>query len=135
MADIKIRHTMEDGTILTGSRKGDGVWELAKANGFTYRRSVGIIILGSRDRSPRKWNINRAKAELEAAGHTVSLQLETALRDPDVREEALRERLEVRQDRLAGRGDRLAATGQATYNQARRMGEVFPLGQPSMPDH
>lgn len=135
MADITITHTMEDGTILSGSTRGDGVWEIARANGFTYRRSVGIFIMGSRDRRPRTWNINAARDALEAAGHTVTLDLETELRAPEEREQALAERLEARQEALADKADRLAERGQADYQRAKQMADAIPFGQPMMPDH
>ncbi len=135
MADITITHTMENGTILTGSVKGDGVWEIARAHGFTYRRSVGIFIMGSRDRPPRTWTINPAAEALRAADHTVTVELETELRPPEEREAALAERLEERQERLADRADRLNEHGSADLQRARQMADAIPFGQPMMPDH
>ena len=135
MADILIRHTMEAGTILTGSSKGDGVWEIARGHGFTYRRSVGIFIMGSRDRPPRWGRINGLATALRDAGHAVEVDVETEMRDPEVREEALAERLADRQEALAAKADRLATQGQADYQRARQMADAIPFGQPMLTDH
>ena len=37
MSDIKITHTHADGTLIEGSRKGDGVWEIL----LELRRAAG----------------------------------------------------------------------------------------------
>lgn len=135
MADITITHTPETGTILSGSAKGDGVWEIARQHGFTYRRSVGIFIMGSRDRKPQTWKINAAKTALEAAGHTVELDLDDRLRSVAERETAQAERLEDRQEALEAKAARLGEQGTADYERARQMADAIPFGQPMMPDH
>jgi hypothetical protein len=135
MADITITHTPEEGTLLTGSTRGDGVWEIARQHGFRYSRQVGIYIRGSRDRKPQTWHINAAKTALEEAGHSVTLDLDEQLRSAAKREEALAERLEDRQDALDAKADRLVDRGSATVQQARTMGDAIPFGQPILVGH
>lgn len=135
MADITITHTPEEGTLLTGSTRGDGVWEIARQHGFTYRRNPGIFIRGSRDRKPQTWHINAAKAALEAAGHTVELNLDEQLRSAAEREEALAERLEDRRDALEAKADRRAGEAAARLGAARQTYDMIPLGQPILVGH
>ncbi|MGC5412048.1 DUF3560 domain-containing protein, partial [Streptomyces sp. DT225] len=60
MATIKITHNREEGTLLNGSRKGDGVYEIVRTHGFRYSRNVGIYISRSQDREAQHWRINGA---------------------------------------------------------------------------
>lgn len=132
---IFITHTHADGTVLTGSRKGDGVYEIVSQHGFRYGHSVGIYIRGSRDRDAPAIRINAAAEALRAAGHEVVVDLDNTWR-PTAEVEADRadraadraERLEDRADRAAGRAQTHQAAGDAVFNQ-------IPFGQPMMPDH
>jgi|GEM_PF-1893966 len=55
---ITIRHTQEAGTVVEGSTKGDGVWEIAKPLGWRFHRDVGIYLRGSRDQLAKEWKLN-----------------------------------------------------------------------------
>lgn len=135
MADITITHTSEDGTLLTGSAKGDGVYEIVRAHGFRWFPSIRMIgIRGSRDHKPMTWKINAAKTALEAAGHTVTLEVNDGLRSAAEREEAKAEQLETRQDALEAKASRRAAEGEqrvsAGWGAFRQMD-----GQPILVGH
>ena len=53
MTEITITHTAADGTLADGMVRGDGTYEILKANGFHWFRSLGLMgIQSSRDRQP-----------------------------------------------------------------------------------
>ena len=79
MSDITITHTHAEGTLIEGSRKGDGVWEVLKGLGANWRyfRSLGQIGLGqSRDKAAKTWAIDRASEALRKAGHEVTVSVD-----------------------------------------------------------
>jgi hypothetical protein len=135
MASIRITHTHTDGTILTGSAKGDGVWEIAKAKGWSYRPVPGIFIRGSRDHHPQSWRIEQTKRALEAAGHTVTVELDDKAR-PTADVEADRdEQLADRQDALRDKADRLGGQAAGRLAAERAILDMIPPGQPILVDH
>ena len=135
MADLTITHTHADGTRLTGSTKGDGVLEIARANGFTWRRYAGIHIRGSRDRLARRDTINTAADALRAAGHTVTINIDDTPRPAEVRETELAERAERRADRYADRANKATANSEAAHAKVRRITDHIPFGQPILVGH
>jgi hypothetical protein len=139
MAEITITHTHADGTLVQGSSKGDGVWEILKnlRGNWRYFRSIGQIGLGqSRDRNADTYKIKRGAEALEAAGHTVTVEIDESERRSVAEIEAERaDRAEARTDRYAERAERTSAQATADYGRARQMGEAIPFGQPMMPDH
>lgn len=81
MADITIKHTRAEGTLVHGSEPDDGILELLNPFGFRYARTVGFIYLrGSRDRASDQRRIRGAKASLETEGHTVTLDIDETVR-------------------------------------------------------
>ena len=139
MSDITITHTHAEGTLIEGSRKGDGVWEVLKGLGGNWRyfRSLGQIGLGqSRDKSAQTWKIERAAKALRDAGHDVTVTVdESQRRDVATIEADRAERAEARAERYDARAERTGAKANADYEQARQMGEAIPFGQPMMTDH
>lgn len=136
---ITITHTHEDGTLIEGSRKGDGVYDVLRglrAN-WRYFPSLQQIGLGqSRDKSAKTWVIDRAAEALRAAGHDVTVQVdESKRRDMATIEADRAERAEARAERYGERAERRGAEASAAYAKARQMGEAIPFGQPMMPDH
>lgn len=133
---ITIRHSRADGTLIEGSRRGDGVYEIARANGFTYFPSLGMIgIRGSRDKPAQTTRINAAADALRAAGHEVTVDVDDTPR-PVAEVEA------DRADRAAGRADRLderaglaAGRGAARQAAAESVLDRIPFGQPMLVDH
>ena len=113
MSDIKITHTHADGTLIEGSRKGDGVWETLKGlhDNWRYFRSLGQIGLGqSRDKAAMMHRINRAADALRAAGHEVAASVDETQRRSVAESEAdRRERAEDQGRRYSERSERVGA--------------------------
>ena len=139
MSDITITHTHADGTLVTGSTKGDGVYEILHAlhghwRPFRSRDCLGL--LNTRDRAAKTWMINGAAEALRAAGYEVTVTVDESQRRSVAEVEAERaERAEARAERYEERSERTGAEANAAYARARQMGEAIPFGQPVMPDH
>ncbi|MFJ5890323.1 ParB/RepB/Spo0J family partition protein [Streptomyces californicus] len=136
MADITITHTREEGTILTGSRKGDGVYEIVKDHNFRSSRHVtGLYIRGSRDKES-SWRINAAATALRAAGHTVTIEIDDEEKRSFAEIEAERvQRAEEREERASDRADRAASSADARRAKADQVSERFWMGQPILIGH
>ncbi|WP_052391537.1 DUF3560 domain-containing protein [Streptomyces sp. NRRL B-24484] len=135
---LTIRHTWEDGTVLEGSSKGDGAYEIARGAGFTWMRSVQLIALRrSRDSRADMYRINRAKTLLEATGRfTVTIEVD------DTQTRSFADAEQERYERAAGRAERheelsgnAAARSGAAYQAARAIGDGIPSGQPVLVGH
>ena len=107
MSDITIRHTHEDGTLIEGSAKGDGVYEILKGlrGNWRYFPSLRQIGLGqSRDKAAKTWDINQAAEALRKAGHDVTVEVDDSQRRTVAEIEADRaERAEARAERYEER--------------------------------
>lgn len=132
---IIISHNHADGTVLTGSRRGDGVWEIVRLHGFRSSREVGLYIRGSRDRDAQTWRINPAAEALRAAGFEVTVEIDDQWRPAAVREAASTDRADERADRYDERATREAGRRDARQAAADRTLDAIPGGQPMMPDH
>jgi len=139
MNAISITHTHADGTLIEGSRRGDGVWEILRGLGANWRyfRSLGQIGLGqSRDRAAQTWKIEQAAQALRAAGHEVTVTIDESQRRDVAEIEADRAgRAEARAERYEERAGHRNAQANTDYAKAREMAEAIPFGQPVMPDH
>ncbi len=143
MSEIKITHTHADGTLIEGSRKGDGVWEILldlRRNGqgnWRSFRSLGVLGLGqSRDKAAQTWKIDKAAEALRAAGHEVETEIDDTQRRSFAEAEA--ERYERAQDRAAYHEDRAGAAGAeaaARWNAERSILDMIPMGQPILVGH
>ena len=120
---ITITHTHADGTLITGSAKGDGVYEVLKGlrDNWRYFPSIRQIGLGqSRDHNAHTYKINRAAEALRAAGHEVTVTVDESQRRSVAEIEADRaERAEARAERYEERSERVGAKAQADYDRAR----------------
>ena len=139
MSDITITHTHEDGTLIGGSAKGDGVYEILKGlrGNWRYFPSIRKIGLGqSRDKTAKTWDIGQAAEALRKAGHEVTVSIDESQRRTVAEIEADRaERAEARAERYEERAENRSEQANADYAKARQMGEAIPFGQPMMPDH
>src|SRR6266536_4436651 len=71
---IEIVHTHAEGTIATGTRKGDGSAEILKANSWRWSRQLDAwYIPRSRDQLAKTWVIQATEEALTAAGFNVSV--------------------------------------------------------------
>ncbi|GAA2948466.1 ParB/RepB/Spo0J family partition protein [Kitasatospora cinereorecta] len=137
MATIEINHTRAEGTILTGSRKGDGIFEIVKPHGFWFSRNVdGLYIRRSQDREADMWRINRAAEALRAAGHEVTIEINEEERRSFAEIEAEREeRAEGRAERFSERAGRAVASADARRATADQISKRFEFGQPILVGH
>lgn len=133
-ADIVIRHTHEDGTTVEGSAKGDGVWEALHPLGWTYRRTPGIFIRGSRYKGADRWKINRAADAVRALGLSCAVVIEETMSFAE-REAARVGAAEERTERFTDRAGRAAAASQSARDTSDQIGERFWMGQPILVGH
>ncbi|MGW6391176.1 DUF3560 domain-containing protein [Streptomyces sp. NPDC055103] len=136
-ASVTITHTRADGTLLDGSKKGDGVFELVRPFGFRFFRSLGMLgIARSRDREADAWRINRAAAALRDAGYEVTVEIDESQRRSFTDAEADRAAwARDRAGRYSDRADRASATSAARRNAARGIADYIPPGQPILVGH
>ena len=132
---ITIRHTHLEGTVIEGSAKGDGVYEIAHRNSFTYRRSVGIFIMGSRDHLAKRWKIEECAKALRDAGHEVTVEIDDTPRDRETVLADQAERLGERQERIGARADRQQRQVDADRRRSDELVEHLPAGQPVLVGH
>lgn len=136
MASITIRHTREDGTVLDGSAKGDGVYEIVKGHGFRWSREVGIYVRGSRDKRATEWRINGAAEALRAAGHEVAVEIDDTEHRAFAEVEAGKAaRVADRAEGLADAADRHVGKADGAETAYRRIADGIPLGQPILVGH
>ncbi|WP_327345939.1 DUF3560 domain-containing protein [Streptomyces europaeiscabiei] len=136
MADITIKHTRAEGTLVHGSEPDDGILELLNPFGFRYARTVGFIYLrGSRDRAADQRRIRGAKASLETEGHTVTLDIdETVRRSFQAAEQERYARAGERAERLDAKADRLQESSDAKWAEGLRIAASYQ-GEPVKVDH
>lgn len=133
---LTISHSHEEGTLLDGSRKGDGVYEIVRRHGFAFFPSIRAIgIRQSRDHVAKRYQINAAAEALRAAGHEVTVEIDDTPRERGTVLVDQAERLDDRADRLNRRAARHAASADAAYNQADSIAERFQGGQPIIMGH
>lgn len=137
MTTLTISHSPEEGTLLTGSRKGDGVYEILVGNlGWRYFRSLRQIGLqGSRDKVAPRRRIADARTALEAAGFTVDVEIDDTIRDRATVLADQAVRLEERADRLTERAGRHAANAEAAWRRSDQISGAFEGGQPILVGH
>ncbi|GAB1690714.1 DUF3560 domain-containing protein [Krasilnikovia sp. M28-CT-15] len=132
---IVISHSHEEGTVLSGSRKGDGVYDIVKQHGFRWSRQVGIYMRGSRDRDAPRSRIDAAAQALREAGFDVVVEIDDQWRPAAIREAATADRADERADLYEERADRAAGRRDARHDAAHRTLDGIPAGQPMMPNH
>lgn len=143
MTSITITHTHAEGTLIEGSAKGDGVWEilqelrrLGQGNWRSFR-SLGCLGLGqSRDKPAQQWQIDKAAGALRTAGFDVDVKIDEGESRPFAEIEAERYgRAEERAGRYEGYADNAAARSDAAYNRSHQIAERFAGGQPILIGH
>ncbi|WP_327421773.1 ParB/RepB/Spo0J family partition protein [Streptomyces sp. NBC_01230] len=137
MADITITHTRAEGTLLEGSQKGDGAFELVRSFGFWFSRSLdGLYIRHSRDKEAQHWRINGAATALREAGHDVTIEIDEDTRRTFAEAEADREeRADDRAERFSDRADRAVASADVRRATADQISKRFEFGQPILVGH
>ncbi|WUT01790.1 DUF3560 domain-containing protein (plasmid) [Streptomyces sp. NBC_00708] len=137
-ATIEITHTRADGTLLEGSSKGDGVFEIVRRHRFWFGRSLpGVLFIRqSRDKAADWWSINGAAQALRAEGWTVIIDVDEDARRTFGEAEADRvERAEARAERFEEYAGNAASRSEAAWRGARQIADGIPLGQPILVGH
>jgi hypothetical protein len=138
---LTITHTPADGTLLEGTRKGDGAWEAIKnagwqCKGWRYFPSIKAIgISHSRDHAPKMALINAAAEVLREAGFTVDIEIDAA---PRATADVVADRAARSADRaeaLHAKAARLEAESDARLAAADAICERRPFGQPILVGH
>ena len=137
-ADLIIRHTHEDGTLVHGTSKGDGVYELiGPRTGARFRYFPSIRMIGipqSRDHLAKRWQIDMAAEALRKAGFTVRVEIDDTPRDVAQVKEDRAGRLDDRYERLAGKAERNQREGDARWARATEIVDARN-GQPRLAGH
>lgn len=137
-AVIEITHTRADGTLLEGSSKGDGVFEIVRRHRFWFGRSLpGVLFIRqSRDKSADWWSINAAARALRAVGWTVVIDVDEDTRRSFAEAEADRvARAEDRTERFEEYAGNAAARSDTAWKGARQIADGIPFGQPILVGH
>lgn len=132
---ITIRHDHANGTTIHGSTKGDGVLDLLQRHGFTWSRTHGIHISGSRDTWSWSQPITAAADTLRDAGYHVTLDISDAWRPARERATDRAERVEARVERLTSRAAAAQTRSDTARANADRIADGIPLGQPILQGH
>lgn len=134
---ITISHSHADGTLLTGTARGDGSAEAIKSvrNRLTARtlwRWSGNLgawyIQRSRDKAADRQNIEATKQALQDAGFDVEVDIDDTRRSAAEVEDARNERQAERVDRLDARADRKHAAADAADARERAASAALPEG-------
>jgi hypothetical protein len=126
---ITITHTHEDGTLLSGTARGDGTAEIIKRVGsWRWSRNIGWYVRSSRDRNANQWLIKATRQGLEAAGFQVEVKIDDTFR-PTAQAEADRAaRQEGRVDALEAKAVRKGKAAEDAYAAHERACEALPPG-------
>jgi hypothetical protein len=137
MSDVTITHTFAEGTLLDGTTKGDGVADILQAQqcGWRWSRNLGMFYQRStRDRLARRQDLERTKAALEQAGHSVTLQIDNTPRPVEDREVDRGQRMDARAEALHAKAARHANAAEAFRGRERAISEHL-TGEPIKVGH
>lgn len=136
---ITIRHDHENGTLVYGTEKGDGVYELigprtaARFRYFPSIRQIGIA--QSRDHLAKRYQIDTAAKALRDAGHEVTVEIDDTPRDvADVKADRAG-RLDDRAERLTAAAQRNMSAAEQRAAAADQLSQRFAGGQPILVGH
>ncbi|SIC63767.1 Domain of uncharacterised function (DUF3560) [Mycobacteroides abscessus subsp. abscessus] len=134
---IKISHSHLEGTLVSGIRRGDGTYEILKANGFRWFRSLGQMgLTNSRDRAPRQYSIDSAAAALRAAGHTVTVEIDNTYRPAHEVQADRNARQQDRANALAAKAQRRHGAAESAWAAEQRAHDALPpAGEPIKVGH
>lgn len=136
---ITITHTRAAGTLIEGSSKGDGVYEILKGlyGNWRYFPSLRQIGIGqSRDKTADTYKINRATEALRTAGHEVTVDIDDTVTRTFAEVEAERyERADDRAGRFEEYAENAAGRSQAAWERSHQIAGRFEGGQPILVGH
>ena len=140
MTVVTISHTAERGTLLEGTVRGDGTYQVMSAvrkavGHWRWARSVDCwIVVSSRDRQPKQYYIDYAAKKLREAGYTVELAIDRTARATEDAEADRASRQSDRVDALQDRASRKDAKAVAAdaANRRAQTGGVYVFGSCSI---
>lgn len=135
---ITIRHTPAEGTLVEGSRKGDGVWDVLKAQraNWKWSREIGLYLGQSRDKAAKGWVIEAAATALREAGFEVTVVIdEDATRSFADAEAERYQRADDRVARFEGYAEGAAGRSHAAWARSNEIAGRFEFGQPILVGH
>ena len=132
---LHITHTAGEGTLISGTARGDGTAEILKAQGWRWSRGLGSwYVPQSRDREAKTWIVDSAVQELRAGGFLVDVVIDDTARSTEQVEAGRIERQGHRVEVLDARADRLAVEA-VVADQTLDALPTYPLGQPILVGH
>lgn len=133
---LTISHTRAEGTLIEGTRKGDGTNDVLKAQGWRWSRTLSLwYVPHSRDRDAKNWVINATVKALEESGHTVVTDTDDTARPTAEVEADKIARQADRADWLADKATKVATAAEAADERAHELAHQVPLGQPILVGH
>ena len=139
---LTIRHTFDAGSLLTGTRRGDGTAALLRAAGWRWSSRIitgdlfgAWFVRGSRDRPARHQLIADTAAQLRRAGHDVAIHIDSTPRPMEDAEADLAARTADRAEGLRGYAEHLARQADAKLTEAEQRAARIPTGQPVLLGH
>lgn len=131
---ITITHTSTEGTLASGDTRAHAA--ILKRCGWRWSRNLGSwYVPNSRDRLPQDGRIRMASTALEAAGVTVTVEIDRAVASTAEREANRAERIADRQDALSAKAERKAEESTGRYNASSAIAQRIPFGQPILVGH
>lgn len=137
---ITFTHTRADGTLVEGTRKGDGAGAILRRCGFRPSRHLPgdayWYLPHSRDKRAKRWEIDQAAEALRTAGFVVAVKIEDLSpgRSFAAAETERYERAEDRAARFGEYADNAARRSEAADRRYRQWADNWPPGQPLISD-
>lgn len=133
---ISITHTAAEGSLVSGTYRGDGSGDILRPLGWRWSRNLDAWYLPrSRDRVPARNTLEKTREQLEASGFDVELSIDAAPRTTAEIETARSSSRSERAANLATKAARAAAEADLADSRARAISAHIPLGQPVLVDH
>lgn len=133
---ISITHTPGEGSLVSGTYRGDGSGEILKPLGWRWSRNLDAWYLPrSRDRAPAVSTLEKTREQLEASRFDVELSVDSAPRPAAEVESARSSSQGERAANLTTKAARAAAEADLADSRARAISAHIPLGQPVLVDH
>lgn len=129
MTELSITHTHAEGTLITGTTRGDGSAEILKNQRWRWGRSIGCwYIPRSRDTPAKRTVINATVTALEAAGFAVTVEVDNTPRPTAEVEADKLDRAQDRADALAAKAQRKDTAAATAWQRSQAAGEALPPG-------
>jgi hypothetical protein len=134
LGHIVIAHTNEEGTLVSGTSRGDGSRDALRASGFRWSRNLGVWYMRqSRGFARRHDRIDTLAAALRTAGFTVTVDIEQY--DPASTFQARQDASDESADAHAERAEKESERYGARRDAANAIVAMIPPGQPILVGH